>query len=145
MKTWNDSADKPMLVANYVAERTMHGHFLEEVMHPANAADKPFQRIIYLNYNYANSRWEYIVLDTRYPVMMFETTMANEKDNKQLNLYLSSFVMPPGWIDKNGGQLTKQHRVINFMNKDKTVMQQYWTIPGGKEFLAVQYTYTRVK
>ncbi len=145
MKTWTDSSDKPVVVANYVAERTMQGHFLEEVMHPASATDKPFKRIVYLNYNYATSTWEYIVLDTRYPVMMFETSMGNEQDNKKLNLYLPSFVMPPGWIDKNGGQFTKEHRIVDFINNDKTLMQQYWTPPGGKEFLAVQYTYTRAK
>lgn len=145
MKIWNDSSEKPVMVANYAAERTMQGHFLEEVMHPVSSTDKPFKRIIYLNYNYANFCWEYIVLDTRYPLMMFETSVVNEKDNKQINLYLSSFVMPPGWIDTNGGQLTKQHRVINFINDNKTIMRQYWTLPGGKEFLAVEYTYTRVK
>lgn len=146
MKTWNDTSDKPVIVANYKAERTMQGHFLEEIMQTAEGAgDKPFKRIVYLNYNYANYRWEYIVLDTRYPVMMFETSMANENENKQINLYLPAFVMPPGLIDKNGGELTKQHRIINFITGDKTVIQQYWTIPGGKEFLAIQYTYTREK
>jgi hypothetical protein len=40
------------------------------------------------------------------------------------------------------GLLGKQRRVITF-KKNVTINEQYWTLPGGKEFLAIKYIFKR--
>ena len=143
-KVWLKAGAGPD-VSVQMARRTMVGHFLQEMMEPLPGTDAPpFTRITYLNLNNANQRWEYIVLDTRYPVMMFESSYdATIQNGSELTLYLPAFVMPPGWDNKRTGQLAKQRRTISFEGRDKTVMRQYWTLPGDGEFLAMEYTYTR--
>ena len=143
-KVWPKAGAEPV-VSVQIARRTMVGHFLQEIMEPTLLSDMPpFTRITYLNLNNANQRWEYIVLDTRYPVMMFESSYdVTIQNGAELTLYLPAFVMPPGWDDKRTGQLARQRRIISFEGRDKTVMRQYWTLPGDGEFLAMEYTYTR--
>lgn len=126
------------------AARKMVGNFLEETMRPLSAgSDHPFKRLCYLNYNRTERRWEYIVLDTRYPLMMFETSTGPAAPDHTIDLYLSSFPIPPFWGPKYAGQLGKQHRELIFPNTDKMINNQYWTLPGRAPFLAIQYVYDR--
>ncbi len=143
-KIWTIAGAKPTTLF-HIAHRKMIGHFLQEIMEPRPGTNaEPFNRITYLQVNNADLQWEYIVLDTRYPVMMMETRPDTtiQNDNK-LTLYLPSFVMPPGWDNRLSGQLAKERRLITFESPDKMVMQQYWTLPTGKEFLAMEYSYIR--
>ena len=125
----------------------MVGHFLQETMEPKPGTNTElFTRTTYLNFNYANVRWEHVVLDTRYPVMMFETSVDNTiPNNKEITLYLPAFIIPPIWDKDIAGKLGKQRRTITTENADLNIIRQYWTPPGGKEFLAIEYTYTRQK
>lgn len=122
----------------------MVGNFLQEVMEPVDKdAIHSFSRVSYLNYNRTNLRWVYIVLDTRYPIMMFETSVDHQasKDNS-IHLYLDNFVVPSFWGLEFAGMLAKVRRVFQFGN-DTNINRQYWTLPGGKEFLAIEYIYRR--
>jgi hypothetical protein len=110
-----------------------------------NKKTNPFTRISYLNYNRTNSRWEYIVLDTRYPLMMFETSsIPNVTVDSTITVGIEAFIVPPFWGLDFAGMLGKQRRVITF-KKDITVNEQYWTLAGGKEFLAIKYVYKKSK
>ena len=146
-RVWTKPGGAPVTLPPYKASRKLTGHFLEEIMEPKPDSDvKPFTRLFYLNYNNANLQWESIVLDTRYPVMMFETSVGNAIENgNTLTMYLPAFVMAPGWGDDLSGRLGKERRTIFFETNDKTVVKQYWTLPAGKEFLAIEYVYTRIK
>ena len=144
-RIWSKAGASPMS-SGFIAKRRLVGHFLEEIMEPAPGSDiPPFTRTTYLNYNNANQRWEYVVLDTRYPVMMYETSDETMiKNGSEITLYLPAFIMPPGWNNDITGKLGKQRRTIT-NNGDTTVVRQYWTPPAGKEFLAIEYTYTHGK
>lgn len=146
-RVWLKPGGEPITLPPIVARRRLVGHFLEEVMEPVPGKDvQPFSRITYLNYNNANQHWEYIVLDTRYPVMMFETSYDNKVENgNTLTLYIPSFVMAPGWDPAFTGRLGKQRRTIQWEGPDLNIVKQYWTLPAAKEFLAIEYVYKRQK
>jgi Protein of unknown function (DUF1579) len=146
-RIWLKAGAEPITSPPFIVHRRMTGHFLEEVMEAKPGTDvTPFTRITYLNFNYANLQWEHIVLDTRYPVMMFETSHDGSiKNGKEITLYLPAFIIPPVWDKEIAGQLGKQRRTISLEGKDTNVIKQYWTIPGGREFLAIEYIYQRKK
>ena len=83
----------------FKVESKMVGNFLQEVMQPnSNVKTNTFTRISYLNYNRTNQRWEYIVLDTRYPLMMFETGYSPMTVDNSITLNLDAFVVPHFWV-----------------------------------------------
>lgn len=146
-RTWSKADAKPVSAPPFRVRRQLIGHFLQEVMEPAQSTQvPPFTRISYLNFNNANRRWEYVVLDTRWPVMMFETSKDDAVANgNQLSFYLDSFVMPPMLNKEQSGQLARQRRTFTFLGPDQQQVRQYLTLPAGKEYLAFEYTYTRTK
>jgi len=128
----------------FKVQRKMVGNFLQEIMRPIVETANSFTRISYLNYNRTNLRWEYIVLDTRFPIMMFETSTTHQlTKDKSIHLYLDAFILPPFFGKEYAGMLTKEHRVITFKNNDTYIHEQYWTMPASKEFLAIKYVFTR--
>ncbi|WP_461053942.1 DUF1579 family protein [Spirosoma arcticum] len=146
-RTWAKAGAKPVSSPPFRVRRQLIGHFLQEVMEPVQGTQvPPFTRLSYLNFNNANRRWEYIVLDTRWPAMMFETSTdeAVAKGN-QLSFYLDAFVMPPMMGKEQAGQLARQRRTITLLGPDQQLMRQYLTLPAGKEYLAIEYVYTRVR
>src|SRR5678815_3458703 len=75
---------KPMVTEQLVAERKMVGLYLEETMHPDAGAKMPdFRRLAYQYYSRVEGRWQYVSLDTRFPVgIMPAYSFANEANGK---------------------------------------------------------------
>jgi hypothetical protein len=143
-RVWSPNSVAPIAVQRYKAKRVMVGNFLQEIITPADTASTPwFERNSYLSYNNATLQWEYIVIDTRYPIMMFETGIQDSLVNGSFTTYLPAFVVPPGWAGLRGGMLGRNRRVFTFDSERRDRNQQYWLVPGGKEFLAIEYSYTR--
>ncbi len=123
-------------------ERKMVGNFLQETITPKVISEKNnFQRISYLNYNRTNLHWEYIVLDTRFPLMMYETAVTNQNSSDSIITYLDAFVLPPFFGKEYTGLLTRERRIIIFNENGNYIHRQYWTIPAHKEFLAIEYNF----
>jgi hypothetical protein len=134
---------KEMSQDTFKVESKMIGNFLQEVMQPIiNSKINTFTRTTYLNYNRTNQRWEYVVLDTRYPLMMYETSSSPITLDGSITLNLDAFVVPPFWGMTYAGMLGRQRRVITF-KRDTVTNEQYWTLPGRKEFLAIKYIFKR--
>ena len=143
-RVWSPNSPASLAVQQYKARRILVGNFLQEIMTPAETAKTPwFERNSYLSYNNAARQWEYIVIDTRYPVMLFETGLQDSRVNDTITTCMPAFVIPPGWAGLCGGMLGRNRRVFVFENDDSDRNQQYWLVPGEKEFLAIEYTYTR--
>lgn len=136
---------KILVQDTFKVERKMIGNFLQEIMEPlVSTQTNSFTRISYLSYNRVNLRWEYIVLDTRFPLMMFETSASQQIDkDKSIHLYLGAFILPPFFGKEYTGQLTKEHRIITFKDSNTYIHEQYWTMPAAKEFLAIKYVFTK--
>ncbi len=80
-----------------VAERRMvHDVFLEESMQPAaGSGQEPFTRIAYVSFNPVNRRFEHVSLDSRYPPIMFETSVDDQLDRDDtIVLFVSGFTTP---------------------------------------------------
>lgn len=143
---WPAADTEPVTMPPAVARRRMiQDVYLEEVMEPAPGSDEPpFTRTAFLSFNDLNGRYEYVSLDTRFPPMMFETAFDNTLMNgNTITVYHDAFISP-GFDPATAGQLVKQRRDIIVENQDRVVVRQYWTLPAGEEFLAVESVYTRV-
>ena len=77
----------PMVSRSLIAERKMVGVYLEEVMKPALGSDAPdFRRICYLTYFRVEGRWQYVSLDTRFPVGIMPAYSFGKGSDRELTL-----------------------------------------------------------
>lgn len=146
MRIWPKPGAAPIPLGTFKVTRQFVGNFLQEIMEPLPGKNTPpFSRITYLSFNKINQRWEYIVMDTRFPIMMFETSFDGKIANgKEMTTYLSAFPVPAMIGKETAGQMAKQRRTFSIEGPDRDVMHQYWTLPSGKEYLAIEYVYKRV-
>jgi uncharacterized protein DUF1579 len=143
-RIWPGPGIAPITSPAFIAHRQMVGNFLQEKMEavPRSGVDS-FTRFAYFTFNNASHHWESIVIDTRYPILMYETSFDNsEQNSNEFTVYLPEFIIPP-FNRALGGQLGKERRVVTVESADHNIVRQYWTAPGGKEFLAIEYDYTR--
>ena len=135
----------PIVATDIVAERKLIGPYLEEVMKPALGSKTPdFRRISYLTYFAVEGRWQYVSLDTRFPVgIMPAWSFEKEKDGKlTLEFAPLAFV---GLGQQVEGRLIRSNFVITRDSEDHEITQQYWTQADGtgRDWLAVQYECVR--
>jgi hypothetical protein len=131
----------PIVTRDLVAERTMTGLYLNEVMKPAPGSKVPdFRRLDHLTYDAVQARWEYVSMDTRAPIgIMFAKSWANEQ-RPEISVYFENFADPG--LGTFGASVRARH--IDKLDGDNHhIKQQYWRRPGEPEWLAVQYDYTR--
>jgi len=132
---------RPMVVRGMVAERTMVGLYLTEVMKPAPGTRMPdFRRTDTLTFNKLQSRWDYVSMDTRAPIgIMYARSHASEP-GPTITVYFDNFANPG--IGPLGQTLRARH-VDSQQGANRELKRQYWTRPGGEEWLAIEYEYTR--
>ena len=88
------------------------------------------------------SRWEYVSIDTRAPIgIMFAKSYAADTAT-DVTVYFDNFANPG--IGPVGGSARARH-VDRQDGNDHGFKEQFWTVPGQPEWLAVQYEYTRRK
>ena len=137
---------EPIVQTDLVAERSMVGPYLEEVMKPVAASSSPgFRRIAYLTYSRVEGRWQYVSIDTRFPVgIMPAYSFGTETPGKiELEFQPIAFV---GLGRDVEGQMVRSNFVISWDGPDRETARQYWVGADGtgRQWLAVQYDYTRV-
>jgi hypothetical protein len=142
---WAAPGAEPVVTRGLVAERTMIGPFLQEVMRPAPGSPGPdFRRIDYLSYDRVEGRWKYVSLDTRFPAgIMPAWSFSGARDGKlTLQFEPLGFV---GFAQEVEGRLTRSDMVITRAGADRELKQQHFIKADGTgvEWLAVQYEYTR--
>lgn len=139
--------DAKPIVQTAIADRTMIGPYLQEVMRAAPNSNGPdFRRISYLTYFRVEGRWHYVSLDTRFPVgiMPAYSFDGGAADKIVLQFEPLAFV---GLGDKVEGRMIRSNFVISWNGPDHDVAQQFWIAAdgSGQKWLAVQYDYVRVK
>lgn len=145
-RVWSSATAEPIELPPMVARRRMVGDvFLEEVMEAARDSEQePFTRIAYLSFNPINRRFEHVTLDSRYPPIMFETSVDDTvEDGGAITLYVSGFATPSGFGEIPPRQWASQRRQLIVQGPATTISRQYWTLPYRAPFLAMEYTYTR--
>jgi hypothetical protein len=135
----------PMVSRSLIAERKMVGAYLEEIMKPAPGSDAPdFRRICYLTYFRVEGRWQYVSLDTRFPVGIMPAYSFDKGGDRELTLQFE----PLGFVGFGPdveGRMVRSNLVIKRDTDDHELSQQNWIEAdgSGREWLAVQYEYTR--
>lgn len=137
----------PVVVSGVMAERSMVGLYLQETMKPAPEAKVPdFRRICYLTYSKVEGRFQYVSLDTRLPVGIMPATSFGHQNGGKLTFWFDSLAFP-GFGQEVEGRMVRSNLVITRDSDDHDLAQQYFIQADGtgREWLAVQYDYTRRK
>jgi hypothetical protein len=135
----------PIVSKDLIAERRMVGNYQQEIMKPAKGSGVPdFRRIAYLHYFRVEGCWQYVSIDTRFPVgIMPARTCEKERDGK-LTLEFQS--LPIVGLGANvEGRTVNSSLEIEHDGPDHEFIRQYWTSADGtgRRWLAVQYEYAR--
>jgi hypothetical protein len=136
---------EPMVTQQLVAERKMVGLYMEERMHPDAGAKMPdFSRVAYQYYSRVEGRWQYVSMDTRFPVgIMPAYSFANESNGKLTMLFESLAFVGLGQ-DVEGRMIRSNLEIVRESN-DHEFVRQYWIQSDGtgRQWPAVEYEYTR--
>ncbi len=135
----------PVVSRGVMAERKMVGLYLEEVMRPApGSVGDDFRRIAYLTYSKVEGRWQYVSLDTRLPVGIMPATSFGQETNGALTFQFEPLAFVSSGSEV-GGTMMRSNLVITRDSGDHEVSRQYFISADGtgREWLAVQYDYTR--
>jgi hypothetical protein len=136
---------QPMVTEQLVADRKMVGLYLEEVMHPDPGAKMPdFRRLAYQYFSRVEGRWQYVSMDTRFPVgIMPAYSFAQEADGK-LTMEFESLAFV-GLGPEVAGRMIRSNLEIARASNDHEFVRQYWVQADGtgRKWLAVEYEYTR--
>jgi hypothetical protein len=138
---------KPIVSKGLVAERRMIGNYQQEVMKPAPGSDTPdFRRIAYLHYFRVEGCWQYVSMDTRFPVGIMPAKTCEKKHDGRLTLEFDSLPFVGLGPDVEGRTINSNLELIHD-GPDHEFIRQYWTRADGtgRRWLAVQYEYARAK
>jgi hypothetical protein len=146
-RMWPAAGAAPIELVPAIAKRRLVGDsYLQEVMQAAEPnGPQNFTRTAIFDYNAVNKQYEYFSIDTRAPQMMFERNFeGNVASNGDIKLYGGSFVAPQ-WGQTKNAAFRYRLTVGKIVNNRQTV-RLYLTPQFGadaKEFLAMEYVYTR--
>jgi hypothetical protein len=147
--TFRASPDAKAIEAKgIVAHREMVGPYLLEVMKPVPNSETPaFRRDAYLTYNRVEGRWQYVSIDTRFPVgIMPAYGFGKGEKDKPLVLVFEPIAFV-GMGPTVEGRMVRSNLVITRKSEDHEVIQQFFIASDGteREWLATQYEYKRQK
>jgi hypothetical protein len=133
----------PVVVKDLIAERTMIGPYLQEIMRPrAGSSVADFHRIEYLTYNRVEARWQYVSMDTRVPIGLMTATSVGDEPSTSITVYFENFAIP-GFGPELEGRFFRARPQTTRESDDRDITRQFWTSVGKSEWLAVQYVYSR--
>lgn len=142
---WPAPGAEPVITRGLVADRTMIGPFLQEVMRPASAGGGPdFRRLDYLGYSRVEGRWQYVSMDTRLPVGLMPAWSYDRGAADRLTLTFEPIAFV-GLGPEVEGRMVRSDMVITRDGPDHELKQQHFVFADGKgqPYLAVQYEYRR--
>jgi hypothetical protein len=141
------SADaQPVETRELVAERTMVGSILQEILHPASGSKAPdFRRIDYLNFDRVEGRWKYVSMDTRFPVSIMPAwSRGPARDGKiTLEFEPQAFV---GFGQAVEGRYMVSEMVVSRPDANHETKQQHVLMADGASsggWILAEYQYTR--
>ena len=141
---WPEPGAEPVVTSGLIADRTMIGLYLQEIMRPGPGGGPDFRRIDYLSYDRVEGRWKYVSIDTRLPVSIMPASSFGRAENGTLRLVFE----PLGFIGfgtKVDGKLTRSDMLITRRSASHELKQQHFISADGtgRQWLAVQYEYRR--
>lgn len=142
---WPEPGAAPRIMRRLIAERTMVGPFLQEIMRPAPGSGLPdFRRIDYLGFDRVEGRWKYVSLDTRFPVGIMPAWSFDAQRADSIALTFEALAFP-GFGTEVEGRLTRSDLIIIRQDTRRELKRQHFVRSDGtgRVWLAVQYEYSR--
>lgn len=136
---------EPIVSRGIIAERTMIGNYQQEIMRPAPGSDTPdFRRLAYLHYFRVEGCWEYVSMDTRFPVGIMPAKTCEKARDGKLTLTFESLPFVGLGAEVEGKTINSNLEIVHD-GPNHEYMRQYWTRADGtgRRWLAVQYEYSR--
>jgi len=142
---WPAPGAQAVVTRGLIAQRTMIGPILQEIMRPAPGSRTPdFRRLDYLNFDRVEGRWKYVSMDTRFPVSIMPASGSVPARDGAIVLQFEpqAFV---GFGTAVEGRFMVSDMVIsspdsNHVRKEQHVMMANGT---GASWLFTRYEYTR--
>jgi len=131
----------------WIAQRTMIGSFLQEIIRSAPASAAPdIQRVDYLSFHRIEGRWKYVSMDTRAPVGIMSAESFGRSAAGRIDITFQPFAIPATQQgSRTLGQLLQMKQLIIEQDADHDRKDQYF-VPAdgsGKAWLAHRYAYAR--
>ena len=142
---WLTPDADPIVSRGLVAERRMIGNYQQEVMRPAGGADvSEFQRLAYLHYFRVEGCWQYVSMDTRFPVGIMPAKTCEHPRGGTLTLQFDSLPFVGLGAEVEGRTVNSNLEIVRD-GPNHQFVRQYWTRADGtgRRWLAVQYEYIR--
>jgi hypothetical protein len=142
---WAAPGAQPIVARGLVAERTMIGPILQEIMKPAPGGGTPdFTRIDYLNFDRVEGRWKYVSMDTRFPVSIMPARSFGPAVDGKIDVQFE----PQGFVGFGAeveGRFMVSDMAISSSDVDHMLKEQHVMMANGtgKSWLFVRYEYTR--
>jgi hypothetical protein len=144
-RLWPAPGAQPIVARGLVAERSMIGPVLQEIMKPAAGSQVPdFTRIDYLNFDRVEGRWKYVSMDTRFPVSIMPARSFGLAVGGRIDVQFE----PQGFVGfgpEVEGRFMISDMVISSPDSDHMLKEQHVMMANGtgKSWLFVRYEYTR--
>lgn len=103
--------------------------------------NQPFTRLALYTYQPLDQEYQLSSIDTRTPGLMSFRNIAIEGNNISFGMTYPF----PGLTSQIDGRSTKLRHVLQVQSNQQQVLSQYFQYPGDREFLAIEYTYTRIQ
>lgn len=142
---WTGPGAQPIVTRGLIAERTMIGPILQEIIRPASGSGAPdFRRLDYLNFDRVEGRWKYVSMDTRFPVSIMPAAgFIPQKDGPiELLFAPQAFI---GFGDAVEGRFMLSDMTITHRDPDHIVKEQHVIMAdgAGAHWTLARYEYTR--
>lgn len=142
---WPAPGAQPIVARGLVAERSMIGPVLQEIMKPEAGSQVPdFTRIDYLNFDRVEGRWKYVSMDTRFPVSIMPARSFGPAVDGRIDVQFE----PQGFVGfgpEVEGRFMISDMAISSPDPDHMLKEQHVMMANGtgKSWLFVRYEYTR--
>jgi hypothetical protein len=142
---WPAPNGSPTITRGLVAQRTMIGAYLQEILQPAPGSATPqFRRLDYLNFDHVEGRWKYVSLDTRFPVSIMPAKSSGiaEDDHIVMQFEPQAFV---GFGAAVEGRFMLSNMTIVSSDPNHMVKEQRVNMANGtgESWLLTRYEYVR--
>lgn len=137
---WESAEAKPTVNKGLVTTRRWVSgtHLMDETKGTLNG--KPYYRAGFLGYNNVEQQYEFVTIDNVANGLM---NYKSVHDDENGNIVVYGTFAEAGFGTEVTGEMRKMRSVFRTENKDRNVLELWLTPPAAKEFLEVEFVYTR--
>ena len=118
------------------------GQYIEDTTE-GTVEGQPYWRRGWLGYSNIDRRYEWVTIGPRVPMMIY---LGKPGSGDQVPIEVTGVFTDQGVVsEQTVGKPIGQRTVIRVESHDRHIFELYFTLPGGKEQLALRSVYTRTQ